>query len=159
MLRCLPVVMLLGCGTLLRVEAGPTWIGDGPGGTVQASAGFAPVAGSGLFNLWLIGGYGTATASGFDGGLFAGCDFGVAPGGVDESREACHVPATCSGHHALKFEVGPDGHVLRANVVESTVADPEVGTCIAAKARRWQFPTPRGGGIVAVRYPFIFRRS
>jgi len=63
------------------------------------------------------------------------------------------------GKITLKFVVGPDGRVLKTEVLESTVADPEVGACIANKARRWQFPTPRGGGVVAVRYPFLFRRS
>jgi hypothetical protein len=39
-------------------------------------------------------------------------------------------------------------------VAESSVAVPSVGTCIANAVRRWQFPSPEGGGIVTVNYPF-----
>lgn len=63
------------------------------------------------------------------------------------------------GKVTLKFVVGPTGRVLVTEVLEDTLADGEVASCIANKARLWQFPVPRGGGVVAVKYPFLFRRS
>ena len=35
----------------------------------------------------------------------------------------------------------------------------EVERCIGAKIRTWKFPKPKGGGIVIVRYPFVFKRT
>jgi hypothetical protein len=29
--------------------------------------------------------------------------------------------------------------------------------CLEEKVMRWRFPAPRGGGVVIVRYPFVFR--
>ncbi len=63
------------------------------------------------------------------------------------------------GKVTLKFVVGPTGRVLVTEVLEDTLGEGEVASCIANKARNWQFPRPRGGGVVAVKYPFLFRRS
>ncbi|MEZ4463923.1 MAG: AgmX/PglI C-terminal domain-containing protein [bacterium] len=63
------------------------------------------------------------------------------------------------GKLTMKWVVGPDGKVLAASVVDSTLASDEVGACIGRAIKRWQFPRPRGGGVVTVRYPFLFRAS
>lgn len=34
-----------------------------------------------------------------------------------------------------------------------------VERCLASKIKRWVFPAPKGGGIVIVTYPFIFKPS
>ena len=38
---------------------------------------------------------------------------------------------------------------------ETTLADPEVGECIARAAEGWRFPKARDGGIARVTYPFV----
>jgi hypothetical protein len=40
---------------------------------------------------------------------------------------------------------------------ESTLADAEVGNCIAKAMRDWKFPKPEGGGNVVVTYPFVLQ--
>ena len=43
-----------------------------------------------------------------------------------------------------------------ATVVESTLTDPDVGTCVAKTMLRWKFPaSPPGAGPVKIRYPFV----
>ena len=41
----------------------------------------------------------------------------------------------------------------------STMGNPIVQKCINSRFMRMQFPAPKGGGIVQVSYPFIFKAS
>lgn len=61
------------------------------------------------------------------------------------------------GKVRISFMVKPDGSVLLPKVQENTMGTPEVANCIARRMKTWHFPKPRGGGIVTVRYPFLFR--
>ena len=54
------------------------------------------------------------------------------------------------------WTIGADGRVRDAKVDSTTMAHPEVSSCITSKILTWSFPRPRGGGTVVVRYPFIF---
>jgi hypothetical protein len=38
-------------------------------------------------------------------------------------------------------------------VASSTLSNPELEQCIAARFKSWLFPVPKGGGIVQVTYP------
>lgn len=58
------------------------------------------------------------------------------------------------GRVVVRFIIGGNGTVMGSNVADSNVAVPSVATCIANAVRRWQFPSPEGGGIVTVNYPF-----
>jgi TonB family protein len=58
------------------------------------------------------------------------------------------------GRVVVRFIIGGDGTVMGSSVAESSVAVPSVAQCIASAVRRWQFPSPQGGGIVTVNYPF-----
>jgi TonB family protein len=60
------------------------------------------------------------------------------------------------GKVAIRFVIGADGQVLESKVRESTVGDPELEGCIAARVGTFRFP-PTGGGVVVVTYPFIFK--
>ncbi|MBX5480316.1 MAG: AgmX/PglI C-terminal domain-containing protein [Myxococcaceae bacterium] len=42
-------------------------------------------------------------------------------------------------------------------IAETSLQDAEVEQCILSRINRWRFPEPRGGGVVAVNYPWIFR--
>lgn len=63
------------------------------------------------------------------------------------------------GKVATQFTISGTGSVQSSNVTESTLGNAEVERCITAKIRTWRFPKPKGGGIVIVKYPFIFKTS
>lgn len=60
------------------------------------------------------------------------------------------------GRVTLSFIISPTGAVQSATITQSTLNEPSVESCVATAARRWTFPAPDGGGIVAVNYPFVF---
>jgi hypothetical protein len=55
-----------------------------------------------------------------------------------------------------EFTISPQGAVLNSKA--SGVAK-EVSDCVADVIGTIQFPAPKGGGLVQVRYPFTFRPS
>lgn len=57
----------------------------------------------------------------------------------------------------MTFIVGSNGSVISAKASANTMGVPDVANCIARRMRTWTFPRPRGGGIVKVTYPFLFR--
>jgi hypothetical protein len=60
-----------------------------------------------------------------------------------------------AGRVVTQFSILPDGRVGTALLAASTVDDVRVQACILAAVRRWEFPVPRGGGLVMVSYPFL----
>jgi TonB family protein len=63
------------------------------------------------------------------------------------------------GRVVIKMTIAGTGQVVASSVDQSTLADPSVGECAAAAARRWEFPAAAGGGVNIVNYPFVFRNS
>ncbi|MBN1652869.1 MAG: AgmX/PglI C-terminal domain-containing protein [Deltaproteobacteria bacterium] len=61
------------------------------------------------------------------------------------------------GRVAVKFIIAPTGAVQTAINASSTVGNPQLEGCIVNAVRRWNFPAPEGGGIVAVTYPFLLQ--
>ncbi|MBI4820302.1 MAG: AgmX/PglI C-terminal domain-containing protein [Deltaproteobacteria bacterium] len=61
------------------------------------------------------------------------------------------------GKVELEWVIDATGSVSRADVKSSTMGSAAVESCLRAKVSAWTFPKPRGGGIVVVRYPFVFR--
>ena len=43
--------------------------------------------------------------------------------------------------------------------VAGFLGNPAVENCIVARVYQWQFPKPKGGGIVQVSYPFLLKES
>jgi len=62
-----------------------------------------------------------------------------------------------SGAVTVKFVIAPDGTVNSATTQSSTLASPPVEECINTHFMDFQFPEPKGGGIVIVKYPFVFQ--
>jgi len=60
------------------------------------------------------------------------------------------------GRVKMEFTISPQGSVIAATPVESTLGNTSVETCMSNKIRHWSFPAPKGGGIVKVKYPFNF---
>ena len=66
---------------------------------------------------------------------------------------------TLEGKVTLKFIIAADGKVSQASVIESTIKSKSLETCMIKAAKRMVFPKPRGGGIVIVNYPFLFKAA
>jgi hypothetical protein len=66
------------------------------------------------------------------------------------------VNPNLSGRVAVRFIIGADGAVMGSSVSENSLALPTVSGCVASAVHRWQFPSPEGGGVVTVVYPFNF---
>jgi TonB family protein len=63
------------------------------------------------------------------------------------------------GKIATEFVIDSEGSVIRAAVTQSTMKDAGVEQCVLAKIQTWRFPRPNGGGVVVVKYPFVFKTS
>ena len=63
------------------------------------------------------------------------------------------------GKIVVKFVIAPNGSVVSSSIRESTMGNAAVEDCIAERVKRFKFPAPKGGGIVEVSYPFIFKAS
>lgn len=70
-----------------------------------------------------------------------------------------NVKRDLNGKIIVKFTISGNGSVIAASVEETTMNDSAVENCLVGKIRRWVFPAPKGGGIVVVKYPFIFKPS
>lgn len=63
------------------------------------------------------------------------------------------------GRIVIYFIIGEDGSVPVAKVSRTTMNDEIVETCVADQIKKIKFPAPRGGAIVMVNYPFVFKHS
>ena len=53
----------------------------------------------------------------------------------------------------MRFDVAPEGDILEARVVESTIRNPEVDSCLVRTVRTWTLPRNSGG---AIEFPINF---
>lgn len=54
------------------------------------------------------------------------------------------------------FTIGGTGDVVSAQAVDTTLKGSGVDACVVHVLQTLKFPQPRGGGVVAVTYPFVF---
>lgn len=73
-------------------------------------------------------------------------------------KELQHNPSL-EGKVVVKFVIGKDGSVSSAKIHATNLDNPVVENCICSRFMRYQFPKPRGNGIVIVTYPFYFHRG
>jgi len=67
--------------------------------------------------------------------------------------------SSLNGRIAINFIIDEDGSVPVAKIYSSTMNNKNVETCVADQIKKIQFPAPKGGGIVIVNYPFVFKYS
>lgn len=63
------------------------------------------------------------------------------------------------GKIVMKWVINGDGKVTASQVAETQMKNANVEQCLATKIRTWVFPKPKGGGIVVVNYPFVFKQG
>ncbi len=63
------------------------------------------------------------------------------------------------GKVVVTFIIAGTGRVIKAYIKQSTMGNKAVEQCIVSRVKRWKFPQPKGGGIVEVTYPFIFKAT
>ena len=75
------------------------------------------------------------------------------------SREFKQNSDVTGGILMVKFQIAPDGSVAEAvpSPRDTTLDSEAVTDCAASQIRALQFPKPRGGGIVMVKYPIHFQ--
>jgi hypothetical protein len=73
-------------------------------------------------------------------------------------RELTRDPSL-AGKVTVNFVIARDGTVSKASTKSSTMNNRVVEGCINGRFMRFQFPPPKGGGIVLVSYPFIFSQG
>ncbi len=64
-----------------------------------------------------------------------------------------------AGKVTVKFVISAAGTVASSQVAQSTAGNADLETCVAGRVHTWLFPKPKGGGVVIVTYPFIFKPS
>jgi hypothetical protein len=64
-----------------------------------------------------------------------------------------------NGKVSVKFVISASGSVASSSVASADTNNAELETCVAGRVRTWLFPKPKGGGVVIVTYPFIFKKS
>ncbi len=62
-----------------------------------------------------------------------------------------------AGKVMVRFVVGGQGKVISASLSSSTLGDKGTEACILTVVRAMVFPKPKGGGLVVVNYPFVFK--
>jgi hypothetical protein len=70
-------------------------------------------------------------------------------------RELTKNPSL-GGKITVKFVIAADGTVSSATTKSTTMNNSAVESCINSRFMKFQFPQPKGGGVVIVSYPFIF---
>jgi hypothetical protein len=71
-------------------------------------------------------------------------------------RELVRSPSLY-GKIVMKWVINAEGKVVSAQASDSQMKNANVESCLSTRIRTWQFPAPRGGGVVVVNYPFIFK--
>jgi hypothetical protein len=66
---------------------------------------------------------------------------------------------TLEGKVTLSFVIAADGKVSEVYIIETTIKNTSLELCMVRTAKRMVFPKPRGGGIVVVKYPFLFKAA
>jgi TonB family protein len=70
--------------------------------------------------------------------------------------QALAAHPSLAGRVVVQVTIAPTGRVLASVLSSTTLGAPAVERCVVEAVRRWEFPEPKGGGLVIVSYPFQF---
>jgi hypothetical protein len=73
-------------------------------------------------------------------------------------RELTSTPGL-GGKITMKWVIAANGSVMSASAVDNQMKSAAVADCLASRVKGWTFPLPRGGGVVVVTYPFVFKQA
>jgi hypothetical protein len=62
------------------------------------------------------------------------------------------------GEVVVSWTVQPSGQVSDVMSESKEMKSEDIQKCLKERVGQWKFPEPKGGGIVNIRYPFVFRR-
>ena len=77
---------------------------------------------------------------------------------LNEIRYCYQRHGATASRSTVQFTIAPTGQVVASGVTTSSGSS-AVDGCIARAVGRWLFPKPKGGGVVVVSYPFVFRSA
>lgn len=63
------------------------------------------------------------------------------------------------GRMVVRFAISPEGRVISAAIVQSSVGSPTLDACVRSRIPRWTFPTANVPGVNVVTAPIDFRRE
>lgn len=63
------------------------------------------------------------------------------------------------GKVVVDFTIGSAGDVVQATIKESTLGREDIDACLINVVNGWRFEPPKGGGVVRVSYPFVFKTT
>lgn len=78
--------------------------------------------------------------------------------GIATSVSSPRIPGIF-GKLTMKWVIDKDGQVTTVSAAENEMPQADVDGCLVKRIKDWTFPQPKGGGIVIVTYPFIFRQG
>lgn len=70
-------------------------------------------------------------------------------------REVAKVKGL-NGRVEMTWIIAVNGSVAKVYVTSTTLKNKNVENCLVNSIKFWRFPTPKGGGMVQVNYPFVF---
>jgi hypothetical protein len=70
-------------------------------------------------------------------------------------REVVKDPGL-QGKVTLQFTISANGTVAKSTTNKTTLKNPTAESCMNQQMKMLKFPEPKGGGIVIVKYPFVF---
>lgn len=62
-----------------------------------------------------------------------------------------------SGKLATSWTIQADGSVANIQSNSKEILERDLHNCVQDRIKAWKFPQPKGGGVVHVKYPFVFR--
>lgn len=72
-------------------------------------------------------------------------------------KEEQQLNPKAAGKVLLSFTIQKDGRTSDVRLLASTLKSPNMEGCLVGKIEAWQFPPPRDGQEIKVRYPFSFQ--
>src|SRR5690606_4360549 len=60
------------------------------------------------------------------------------------------------GKISASWTISAQGGVLDLSTASEEVQDTVLHPCLREQMNQWKFPQPKGGGVVHVKYPFVF---